>query len=193
MSFMQTYIDNIYIYTLIIWIFCLHPDPQHKISIWTHENNISSAPTPRCFLSMNPRTPRRKLQTESNRSFHLSQNCFSHKIKVFVGFLSHGLKKTYFHNNSKLQNGSLNGKFVTFLPFMSLLNGQVASTRWSWSNGTATSLLGVIGPEFGDGNFGRGTTKKGKANIRVSYFCSCIVFPRCFGKVSLNSTANKMS
>ena len=123
---------------------------------------------------MNPRTPRRKLQTESNRSFHLSQNCFSHKIKVFVGFLSHGLKKTYFHNISKSQNGgSLNGKFATFLPFMSLLNGQVASTRWSWSNGTATSLLGVIGPEFGDGNFGRETTKKGmvcKANIRVSYF-----------------------
>lgn len=43
-----------------------------------------------------------------------------------------------------------------FASISSLQIGHVASTRWSWSNGTATSLLGVIGPEFG-----RGVPKKG--------------------------------
>ena len=103
---------------------------------------------------------------------HLSQNCFSHKIQVFVGFFVPWSKKKI----TTIPN--YNGKFVTlngqicnfkwskwinkwqkkshFASISSLQIGHVASTRWSWSNGTATSLLGVIGPEFG-----RGVPKKG--------------------------------
>lgn len=74
-----------------------------------------------------------------------------------------------------------------FASISSLQIGHVASTRWSWSNGTATSLLGVIGPEFG-----RGVPKKGWfARPRYEFRIFVRHFPRCFGKVSLNSTANK--
>lgn len=70
------HVNILYIYTFIIRIFCLHPDPQHKISIWAHENDIS--PTPRCFpFHESPNTKKDKVKGQFFMSCHDSLGGFN--------------------------------------------------------------------------------------------------------------------